>query len=64
VNETLHTSFESADYDTMGRFVLSRLGRAPEPGDTIEEEGYQLRVDEVDGVRVVTVVAAVRKSEP
>lgn len=62
-NETLNTSFESADFDTMGGFVLSRLGRAPETGDTIKEDGYQLRVDEVDGARVLTVIAAVRKSE-
>jgi len=63
VNDTIHTSFESADYDTMGGFVLSRLGRAPEPGDTIEEEGYQLSVDEVNGARVVTVIATVQKSD-
>jgi len=62
VNDTLNTSFESADFDTMGGFVLSRLGHAPEPCDTIEEQGYQLRVDEVEGARVVTVIAADQKS--
>ena len=61
VNEALNTSFESADFDTLGGFVLSQLGRAPELGDTIEEEGYQLRVDEVDGTRISTVTAAVKK---
>jgi len=61
VNETLNTSFESEDFDTLGGFVLSRLGRAPEPSDTIEEEDYQLRVDEVDGARISTVTASIKK---
>ncbi|MCD2200726.1 MULTISPECIES: transporter associated domain-containing protein [unclassified Halobacterium] len=49
VNEALNTSFESANFDTLGGFVLSRLGRAPEPDDTLEEGDHQLHVDEVDG---------------
>lgn len=61
VNEALNTSFESANFDTLGGFVLSRLGRAPEPNDTIEEGDYQLRVTEIDGARISTVTAAVKK---
>jgi len=60
VNETLSTSFKTADFETLGGFVLSRLGHAPEIGDTIDEDGYQLRVDEVDGTRISTVNAAVK----
>jgi CBS domain containing-hemolysin-like protein len=56
VNETLNATFESGDFETVGGFVLSRLGRAPEVGDSVEIEGYRLRVDEVDGARITSVV--------
>jgi CBS domain containing-hemolysin-like protein len=56
VNETLDADFEVADFDTIGGLVLDRLGRAPEVGDRIEADGYDLEVTEVDGARVSTVV--------
>ncbi|WP_135825715.1 hemolysin family protein [Halorussus ruber] len=56
VNETLDADFEVADFDTIGGLVLDRLGRAPEVGDRIEADGYDLEVTEIDGARVSTVV--------
>ena len=56
VNETLDASLESDEVETVGGFVLSRLGRAPELGDSVEADGYLLRVDAVDGARVTAVV--------
>ena len=48
------------DFDTVGGLVLDSLGRAPEVGDEVARDGHVLRVDEVDGARIVR--AAVRTS--
>ncbi|WP_254523943.1 hemolysin family protein [Natrinema caseinilyticum] len=64
VNETLETNFESQAFDTIGGLVLSRLGRAPEVGDSIEADGYELTVDDVDGTRISRVVVAEVAPEP
>jgi len=56
VNEELETTFESEAFDTIGGLVLSRLGRAPEIGDAIEADGYELTVDAVEGTRIASVI--------
>jgi len=56
VNEAFATSFESEAFDTIGGLVLSRLGRAPEIGDVIEADGYELTVDAVEGTRIASVI--------
>ena len=56
VNERLDADFESDGFETVGGFVLSQLGRAPEVGDSVDVDGYRFRVDDVDGARVMSVV--------
>jgi len=56
VNERLGTTFESEGVETIGGFVLSRLGREPEVGDTVETESHQFRVDGVDGARITNLL--------
>lgn len=56
VNAKLGTAFESDDVETIGGFVLSRLGRAPAVGDSVETDAYRCRVDGVDGARITSVV--------
>ncbi|MFC5971604.1 hemolysin family protein [Halomarina salina] len=56
VNETLDVAFESDAFETVGGLVLDRLGRAPDPDDSVEIDGYRIRVTEVDGARIVKVV--------
>lgn len=60
VNERLQTTFESGDFETVGGFVLSRLGRAPEVGDSVETETHQFRIDGVDGARITSLVVTER----
>ena len=36
--------------------MFDRLGRRPAPGDEVRVDGAQLRVAEVDGVRITRVV--------
>jgi CBS domain containing-hemolysin-like protein len=55
VNEAVGSGFESEDFDTIGGFVLGHLGRAPEVGDEIGQDGHVLRVEAVDGPRVAQV---------
>ena len=42
-------------YDTLGGFVLHRLGRTPEVGDVVEALGHRFEVVTVDGHRVERV---------
>ena len=43
------------EYETVGGYVLSRLGRVPEVGDEVAHDGWWLRVRRVDGRRVALV---------
>jgi CBS domain containing-hemolysin-like protein len=56
VNDQLGTEFESNEVETIGGFVFSRLGREPEVGDQIEQQGYVLVVDAIDEARIKRVV--------
>ncbi len=56
-NKELGAGFSSEDFGTMGGLVFGRLGRAPKVGDEVRLDGHVLRVEEVDGPRVVRVVA-------
>jgi CBS domain containing-hemolysin-like protein len=51
-NERLGADFESDAFATVGGFVLDRLGRAPEAGDSIVADSYELTVERVDGARI------------
>ncbi|HLN76298.1 MAG TPA: hemolysin family protein [Nocardioidaceae bacterium] len=43
-------------YETVAGFIVSRLGRLPEAGDSVEHEGVRLVVREVEGRRVSRVL--------
>ena len=43
----------SDDWDTVAGFVVDALGRLPELGDEIEIDSGSLRVERVDGTRIV-----------
>ena len=49
----LHVDEET--YNTVGGYVLGRLGRRARVGDTVEVEGRMLRVEALDGLRVARV---------
>ncbi len=51
-NEQFGTEIEIEDYHTMAGFVFGALGRAPEVGDTILEDGTVLTVVEVERSRI------------
>lgn len=43
---------DDGSYETVGGFMMSRLGRVPEQGDTVRSDGAVLEVLEMDGHRV------------
>jgi magnesium and cobalt exporter, CNNM family len=51
-NEQFDCSLPIEDYHTMGGFVFGLLGRAPEPGDEVEDTGLRFEVLEVEGTRI------------
>jgi CBS domain containing-hemolysin-like protein len=55
-NEELEINLpEDEDYETVAGFVLSRLGRIPEPGEAIAYDGLHITVTKVDGNRIEEV---------
>ena len=51
-NEEFGTELPIEDYHTMGGYVFGLLGRAPEQGDQIEEDGLRLTVVDLEGTRI------------
>ena len=45
-------------YDTLGGYVLGRLGRRPRLGDVVEVGGRKVRVEALDGLRVARVLVS------
>ena len=54
LNELFGSEIENEDFDTVGGFVFSLLGRLASPGDRVasEEHGLELRVLSVHGRRI------------
>jgi putative hemolysin len=56
-NEQFGTQIPIEDYHTLGGFVFGILGRAPEPGDSIDFDGLRFDVQEVEGSRIHKMAA-------
>mgnify|MGYP003525627809 CR=1 FL=1 len=64
-NAAFATEFSDADFDTVGGFVIHRLGRLLSVGDEVEVDGLNLRVLSMSGRRIRRLrVAKVREREP
>jgi CBS domain containing-hemolysin-like protein len=50
--EQLGLEAPAGHYDTLAGLVLERLGRLPEPGDTVDVGGWMLTVTRMDGRRI------------
>jgi CBS domain containing-hemolysin-like protein len=51
-NEQLNLRLPLGDYETLAGFILTRLGRLPDPGDRVIEQGIRLTVLEMQGSRI------------
>ena len=64
VNEQFGLHIDEDAYNTLGGYVLGRLGRRPRVGDRIEVERRSMRVDALDGLRVARVFISREKPRP
>lgn len=56
LDEDIFPDDERSDYDTLGGFVMMRIGRIPSPADNFEWEGLAFEVMDMDGRRVDKVL--------
>lgn len=52
VNERYNLHLDDTDDDTLGGYVFTQLARVAHVGDVVPADGRQLRVQEMDGLRV------------
>ena len=52
VNDLLRLTVPEGDWDTVGGFLYSQLGRVPAEGETVEFDGHELRAEKVQARRI------------
>ncbi len=57
VNERLHVEIEPEGFETVGGYVLTRVGRVPAAGETFEIDGLAVEVVEAERRRIHRVAA-------
>jgi CBS domain containing-hemolysin-like protein len=62
VNDVFGLELDDTDFNTIGGYVMGRLDRVPEVGDSIDEDGYRMRVEAMDGHRVDRVLLTPRQA--
>jgi CBS domain containing-hemolysin-like protein len=62
VNGQFGLHIDEDEYNTLGGYVLGRLGRRARVGDRIEVERRSMRVDALDGLRVARVFVSREKT--
>jgi CBS domain containing-hemolysin-like protein len=55
VNDELGLDIPNGDYETLAGFILTKLGRLPNAGDSVQHDGVQLTVLEMQGPRIKRV---------
>jgi putative hemolysin len=55
VNEHFNLKLADPHYDTLAGYILGRLGRLAQVGDTVQTDGVELRVIAMDGLRIARV---------
>jgi CBS domain containing-hemolysin-like protein len=51
-NERFDIDLENPDYNTVAGFVIGKLGRLAQVGDTVDTEGLRFQVEAMDGLRI------------
>ena len=56
LNDSLDLNLESEDYDSLGGFIIEKLDRLPQAGDSVStEDGIRMVVEKLDKNRIETV---------
>lgn len=64
VSDQLGAKLPTADFDTIGGFVVGLLGRAPTLHEEVNYDGVRLRIEEVDNRRVARIRIWRRHTSP
>lgn len=64
INDQFGFGIVDPDNDTIGGYVLSRLGRKPRVGDHVEVDGYQFLVESLDGFRIAKLRLLKKAPDP
>jgi CBS domain containing-hemolysin-like protein len=60
----LHLPVDSDAYNSVGGFVFAELGRLPQRGDTVNADGFSIRVESVRENRIDAVRIRERRPMP
>jgi CBS domain containing-hemolysin-like protein len=60
----LGVAIPAGEYDTVGGFLMNRLGRVPDVGDEVDEAGATLRVRRMAGRRIAEIEVTPAPPEP
>ena len=55
INDLIGTKISEDDYDTVGGLVFGLLGHVPDVGESVVQEQWRFRVEELDGRRIQVV---------
>lgn len=55
LNTLVESQIEEGDWDTVGGLIFNTLGHVPTVGESIEEGGVRLRVEQMEGRRITRV---------
>ena len=55
LNELLDSDLPDDDWDTVGGLIFNTLGHVPNVGETVDVDGYQFRVERLQGRRITRV---------
>jgi putative hemolysin len=55
INQRFQLDLRDPHYDTLAGYILGRLGRVAQVGDTVTVDGAGLRVEALDGMRIARV---------
>jgi putative hemolysin len=55
LNARLGTAIASSFYDTIGGFIMEKLGDIPAKGSAVRDQGFSFTVTEMDGNRIAAV---------
>ncbi len=63
VRDRLEIDLPEGDYVTLGGFILDALGHIPEEGETVQVDGWELAVQDMDKRRIARVLVRHREQE-
>jgi len=64
VNQQLKIHLQDPNYDTIAGYVLGKLGHIPNVHEMVEIDGFRLKVEEMDGLRISRLSLLHLKTEP